>query len=155
MIPVLERLPYLQTIECADCGEFKPSAEFKKKPKYQWSYEAYEKSCRECREFFTFLEREHKYRTIWNVFGMHCTFCKKIVSKKKIGDRLNYKWEAHLDHIIPKSKGGSDLMFNRQLLCFDCNVRIKGNSLEGDLIRHLGKKTPGSLIELNGHTLRR
>lgn len=32
------------------------------------------------------------------------------------------------DHIVPKSKGGSDGLFNKQLLCRKCN-RLKGNYL--------------------------
>lgn len=36
-----------------------------------------------------------------------------------------------IDHIIPRSKGGTRDQFNLQVMCFDCNLR-KGNKIELD-----------------------
>lgn len=43
-----------------------------------------------------------------------CRSCKKL---------CHAKCDAHIDHIIPKSKGGSDDESNLQLLCRSCHAR--------------------------------
>ena len=35
------------------------------------------------------------------------------------------------DHIIPKSKGGKDILDNFQTMCFECNTK-KGNKYESN-----------------------
>ena len=46
------------------------------------------------------------------------------------------KWQLEIDHIIAKSKGGSDHPGNLQLLCSPCN-RTKGNETQEELLLRL------------------
>ena len=48
--------------------------------------------------------------------GGYCAGCTKQFESRNL----------ELDHIVPKSKGGTDQSENLQLLCNDCN-RTKGN----------------------------
>jgi 5-methylcytosine-specific restriction protein A len=48
--------------------------------------------------------------------GYQCRVCLRVVSGKA----------AHVDHIIPKSKGGSDLVDNLQTLCVSCHSKKEG-----------------------------
>ncbi|OOO00395.1 MAG: hypothetical protein ATN35_07600 [Epulopiscium sp. Nele67-Bin004] len=62
-----------------------------------------------------------------------CVRCKKWFPKEQID----------IDHIIPKSKGGSDKLYNLQAMCRKCN-RSKGNKTNntvGDLVKHNAKRT--------------
>lgn len=47
-----------------------------------------------------------------------CRICHKELTVKS----------GEFDHVVPKSKGGPDVLENLQLLCSDCN-KLKGNSL--------------------------
>lgn len=50
-----------------------------------------------------------------------CKHCKRVCSRKQ---------EATVDHIIPKSRGGTDDLSNLQCLCISCNSR-KGAKADG------------------------
>lgn len=45
-----------------------------------------------------------------------CRQCSRVVTGK----------EAHVDHIVPKSHGGSDLLDNLQTLCASCHAKKEG-----------------------------
>lgn len=47
--------------------------------------------------------------------------------------------DFHLDHIVPKTKGGADYDHNIQLLCHNCNV-TKGSGSMGDLEMRLARR---------------
>lgn len=40
--------------------------------------------------------------------------------------------QMHIDHIIPKSKGGSDMDSNLRLLCRNCNLRRGARFFDSD-----------------------
>ena len=48
------------------------------------------------------------------------------------------KHEAVVDHIIPRSHGGTDHAHNFQLLCGNCN-RQKSNKIQADFLEELQK----------------
>ena len=56
--------------------------------------------------------KEDFYNKIVERDGEYCQFCNSIN-------------DLTLDHIIPKSKGGEDLLENLQLLCRSCNTKKK------------------------------
>ena len=58
-----------------------------------------------------------------------CTICKKRFTKSRI---------RSVDHIIPISKGGNNILENLQVVCVECNSR-KGN-------RHYTRYTDGQLF---------
>ena len=45
-----------------------------------------------------------------------CVHCRRVVTGKA----------AHVDHIVPKSHGGSDLLDNLQTLCASCHAKKEG-----------------------------
>jgi len=51
-------------------------------------------------------------------FGSHCWWCKDCLPSEKLT----------LDHLKPKSRGGSNSLENLRLACFLCN-NSRGNSL--------------------------
>ena len=48
--------------------------------------------------------------------GYQCQVCGDLVHGKR----------AHVDHIVPKSKGGSDEVTNLQTLCASCHSKKEG-----------------------------
>jgi 5-methylcytosine-specific restriction endonuclease McrA len=80
--------------------------------------------------------------------GVFARFGTKCVSCGKLGTRLiqgvqksgSLHWDVYtddlypitVDHIRPKSKGGSDDWKNKQPMCTGCNTR-KGNKIHGSV----------------------
>lgn len=60
-----------------------------------------------------------------SVYGDVCRSCDQVMRFGKGGKGCH----ATLDHIVPRSLGGSDEEDNLQLLCNECNVK-KGNKIE-------------------------
>ena len=48
--------------------------------------------------------------------------------------KCNSTNNLQIDHIYPKSKGGSDVLGNLQTLCARCNLK-KGNKFESELFK--------------------
>lgn len=66
------------------------------------------------------------YRKIKN--GLVCIHCKNGNKCAKCGS----KTQLTIDHIIPKSKGGSNRKENLQTLCYECNQK-KADNLEAKI----------------------
>jgi 5-methylcytosine-specific restriction endonuclease McrA len=66
-----------------------------------------------------YTETAMKNRLI-ELYGRICMYCGLDLSNISV----------HLDHIIPKSKGGVDTIGNRALACKYCNMAKHTNSLE-------------------------
>ena len=60
--------------------------------------------------------------------GARCAHCRRPENRPN-------RFGLTIDHIIPRSLGGSNAPWNLQLLCFDCN-QSKGNRVEVDLFFH-------------------
>ncbi|MCY3959311.1 MAG: HNH endonuclease signature motif containing protein [Chloroflexi bacterium] len=55
------------------------------------------------------------------------------------GCRMDFPFKLYeVDHIVPKSKGGTDSLDNLQLLCGHCN-KVKGNRSQAHLASQLSK----------------
>ena len=59
-------------------------------------------------------------------YGYHCCFCER---------KLNYK-TATLDHIVPKSHGGTRSIFNLTLACAECNNKRQASDFILTLIKY-------------------
>jgi 5-methylcytosine-specific restriction endonuclease McrA len=53
-----------------------------------------------------------------DVYGCYCWWCGKSMSIDKLT----------IEHLLPKSRGGSNSLYNLRLACLPCN-RSRGNSL--------------------------
>ncbi|MBK4728446.1 HNH endonuclease [Oxynema sp. CENA135] len=62
--------------------------------------------------------KRHKKNKLVTLYGACCWWCRKNLPKKQLT----------LDHLIPKSRGGSNSLENLRLSCVECN-RARGNSL--------------------------
>ena len=120
-------LPILTEKECGACGILYPRKEFIM-PDRTWHWT---RDCSACREMLGWWRYDFKWKTRWNVYGMYCTFCKTILDRNI----------AHLDHILPRSRGGTDDPWNLQFLCSSCNLK-KGRKTEGELILQLQLTLP-------------
>jgi hypothetical protein len=65
-----------------------------------------------------------------NQFGLKCWGCNFIPPDKRY---------LHLDHIIPKSDGGTNDIDNRALLCQPCNSK-KSNTMSLNALRKQNRK---------------
>ncbi|HEY9296586.1 HNH endonuclease [Microcoleus sp. MOSTC5] len=63
--------------------------------------------------------RRNKRRQLLELYGNRCHWCNKSMQKS----------ERTIEHLLPKSRGGSNALSNLRLACFSCN-NSRGNSLE-------------------------
>jgi len=64
------------------------------------------------------MESTSKYRdAILKVYKYKCQYCEQVLAPE----------ELHIDHIIPKSKGGADSLDNYTVACRRCNMKKTGN----------------------------
>lgn len=66
------------------------------------------------------MSRKHLRRKLYREANGYCSIC---------GEHIDYFSESTIDHVIPKSKGGSNKMSNLKIAHAYCN-RKKGNKLE-------------------------
>ena len=76
------------------------------------------------------LTHAEMHEILVNQFGLKCWGCNYIPPDKRY---------LHLDHIIPKSDGGSNHIDNRALLCQPCNS-IKSNTMSLNALRRKNKQ---------------
>lgn len=102
----------------------------------------------------------------YKIHGVKCKFCglegtffAKERQKSKTGnphgkwhlnlyaiDENNYEIMITSDHIIPKSKGGSEQIENRQPLCMKCNLK-KGNKMSDSALSEIIVKWCDNLFD--------
>ena len=96
-----------------------------------------------------------RYKTFYQK-GIKCVCCGKEGTHFKLcGDETTNRRHFNLfaedgtlmtkDHIIPKSKGGPDLVSNMQTMCVNCN-KAKGNTCDIKIEYIVGKKEDGKEI---------
>ena len=88
-------------------------------------------------------QRQAKKARLVSIYGPYCWHCKCFFPTK----------DLTLDHLIPKSKGGSNLPENLWLACVPCN-RSRGNSPYPPRrsFRHLNQ-FPDKVVRKNAQTL--
>lgn len=60
---------------------------------------------------------------VWQRDKWRCRYC---------GEKLKSKAQATVDHVIPRSKGGSNRMANLVTACVPCN-QAKADKMPGDI----------------------
>jgi len=78
-------------------------------------------NCRKHRESVSKRIGKTAARWIWHRDGHRCVYC---------GVALTPGHGAHLDHLEPRSHGGSDLVINLVLACDSCNSARQDMTLE-------------------------
>jgi 5-methylcytosine-specific restriction endonuclease McrA len=68
-------------------------------------------------------KRRFNIRALITKHGGRCVACKELVILTEDAPK-----QATIDHIIPKSLGGQDILSNMQLMCKQCNGN-KGDSI--------------------------
>jgi len=71
------------------------------------------------------------FQQLWQTQSGHCALCSKPMLRNRFEAahaRVWAKQRATVDHITPRSKGGSDAPENLQLAHARCN-KIKGNQV--------------------------
>lgn len=92
---------------------------------------------RETKYRFKIKRKSYKYKVQFKPFQRRkllerdnwtCQMCKCKVHDRKTD--INTPDKAHLDHIIPISKGGNSEPENLQVLCRDCNIKKADKIIE-------------------------
>jgi 5-methylcytosine-specific restriction endonuclease McrA len=77
----------------------------------------------------------HRRLEVFAMKGTSCVSCNRVGTRLIRGSiRGQDHWDVYtddlipitVDHIIPRSKGGADELFNKQPMCSPCNAK-KGN----------------------------
>lgn len=76
------------------------------------------------------LSHAERHEILVNQFGLKCWGCNFIPPDKRY---------LHLDHIIPKTDGGTNHIDNRALLCQPCNTK-KSNTMSLTALRRQNKR---------------
>ena len=69
-------------------------------------------------------------KLLWNISDHRCPLCGVTMVNKGKSDVANF---ATIDHIIPKSRGGTGNFENLRLICRKCNNK-RGNKIEDDTL---------------------
>lgn len=72
--------------------------------------------------------KHHKRHTIADIFGWECFYCGKPIRCVVCHPDTSIRSVATLDHLIPRSKGGTFAYSNLVLSCPKCN-RKKGDKI--------------------------
>lgn len=84
--------------------------------------------------------KDHRRLQVFYHKGCKCINCGLEATQIALGEGRGQKhWDLYtadfypltVDHIIPKSRGGSDELENKQPMCASCN-RAKGSRIEGE-----------------------
>lgn len=70
-------------------------------------------------------------------FGDSCIYC---------GLRFRDDTNPHIDHMVPRSRGGVDEPFNKVLSCAYCNVVTKGARLPNECFSRLSANAERCLL---------
>lgn len=76
------------------------------------------------------MKRKARLMTLFNKQAGCCAYCGEVMEI----DTCNKPMSATIDHIIPRSKGGKDEIFNLVAACRQCNTE-KGNMPLVDFIQ--------------------
>lgn len=77
-----------------------------------------------------------EFLTLWTAQSGLCALCSEPMLRNRFDAphaRVWAKQRATVDHIIPRSKGGTDAAENLQLAHARCN-KVKGNKTKGNRI---------------------
>lgn len=90
-------------------------------------------------------DKQKQVQTLTLRDGPNCFWCGRLTHRKQPGQTKVYDHTATRDHVIPKSAGGTDALWNLVLACFKCNADRADLPAEAfAILRH---RTPDRLRE--------